>query len=129
VNAPAGNDPRMLAGIQLVQRVGAKTFQLRYSDDEEPVVWMAVAGHIVHDGKMASRGKVNTYTVGAALTPARAVQRLLDELVDGGRCAHCDRPTGVEHDFASTMPLSDHVCWYQYDPELELYRRSCEGDT
>jgi len=66
------------------------------------------------------------WDAGAGPTPVLSVERLLDQLLDGvGQCKHCHRPTGVAHDLAE-MPLADHVCWYQYDPELNTYRRSCE---
>jgi hypothetical protein len=125
---PDPMDPRMTAGIDLARRVGARTFQLRYSDDEEPVVWMAVAGFSQRNGRPVASGKVNAHVVGAALEPVGAVLSLLDELIDGAECQHCHRPAGVAHDL-DEMPLGDHVCWYQFDPELATYRRACEGDT
>jgi ribosomal protein S12 methylthiotransferase accessory factor YcaO len=121
-------DPRMTAGIDLARRMGMREFQLRYSDDEQPVIWMAVASFSARNGRPVSTGKINAHSVGAALDPAEAVMRLLDELGDGATCTHCQRPTGVAHDL-DEMPLAEHVCWYQFDPENVTYRRSCEGDT
>jgi hypothetical protein len=53
---------------------------------------------------------------GAGMTPAQAAMRLLDQVVDGGLCAHCGRPTGVT-DQTSDMPLAMLLCWYVFDPE------------
>ena len=122
------DDPRMIAGIDLCRRMGARDFQLRYSDDEQPVVWFAVAGFSTIKGRPSSTGKINAHRVGGALDPVSAVLKLLDDLVDGAQCTHCGRPTGVGHDL-DEMPLAEHVCWYQFDPELKTYRRACEGDT
>lgn len=116
-SAPLIPDEDLLgACTDLVQRVGAKSFQVRYSDDLQPVVWMAVAEFtgVPHQ-------------VAAALSPGRAAYRLVEQLVDGGRCQHCGKPSGITDDFTATMPMGRHVCWYQYDPELRKFRRGCEG--
>lgn len=113
--------PLMEASISMIGRLGAADWQLRYQDDEQPVVWMALAsferdGGVVHE-------------VAAALNPERAAFRLLELLVDGGQCQHCQRPTGVTDDFAGEMLADELVCWYRFDPELKTFRRGCEGDV
>lgn len=118
-----------LAAVDLLRRTGASTFEIRYTDDNEPVVWVAVSGyHTDKRGRPVATGKPNRYEAAAALTPELAIYRLADQLLDGGgQCQHCHRPTGVAHDLGD-MPHSAAVCWYQYDPELATYRRGCEGD-
>jgi hypothetical protein len=111
-------DRKMVAAIEWVRSTVSKTFQLRYQDDEQPVVWMALAGF-----------PDDHYEVAAALNPLRAVLRLCEKIGDGGVCTHCSRPSGFEPDSLNLMPMSDVVCWYQWDPELGKYRRGCEGDT
>lgn len=113
------DDPILMAAVALIGRTGATQFQLRYSDDEQPVVWMAVAGY--------QRDGADRYQVGSGLAPREAVFSLCEALVDGGMCTHCQRPTGVSDEFDSTMPLDEHICWYQYDPELKTFRRGCES--
>lgn len=108
---------KLTAAVALIGRTGAAHFQLRYSDDEKPVVWMAVA---VYREDLAE--------VDASLDPVRAVLRLAERLVDGGQCVHCKRPTGLDPDSLDTMPLNDTICWWQWDPELKVFRRGCEGD-
>jgi len=125
-------DPRFVAAAKLIERTGARSFQIRYSDDEEPTVWMAVAEyHVGPSGKPVAKNKPGRKTFEAAggMTPLAAVLRLLDELLDGGECQWCHRPTGVTDDWQADMPLADVVCWYQFDPETESFRRACEGDT
>ena len=117
---PKDVEERFLAGVEMVQRTGSKQFQLRWSDDEEPVVWMAVSIHD-DDGRR--------WEVAAGQTPFVAVGRLLEQLVDGGVCTHCGRPAGLDPDSIETMPLNELVCWYQYDLELKKFRRGCEGET
>ena len=114
-------DPRFLAAIDLLRRTGAQWVQIRYSDDEQPVIWMVAASwdHALARGEDA----------GAGMSPLQASMRLLDQIVDGGQCRHCERPTGVTDDWRGEMPLAEHVCWYRYDPETESFRRSCEGET
>lgn len=109
-------DPRFTAAIDLIGRTGASAVQVRYSDDEQPTVWLAVAQY----GAKAETD--------AALTPWMAVLRLAERLVDGGMCVHCSRPAGLDPDSIDTMPLNNLICWYQFDPEVKKFRRGCEGD-
>jgi hypothetical protein len=106
--------PLFLAGVDLVRRTGAKTFEMRYSDDNNPIVWMAVAEF------------EGGWDAGAGISPTHAVMRLLDQLIDGGSCTHCHRPTGVTAEWQRDMPMANTFCWYQYDPETEKFRRGCE---
>ena len=107
-------DPRFLATVELIRRTGARQFQIRYSDDEDPIVWMAIAGF---GGNWEAAG---------AMTPLLAVWRLAETLIDGGMCRHCARPAGISNDWTGEMPMNHLICWYIYDPELNTYRRSCE---
>jgi len=110
-------DPRFQATLSLIGRTGADEFQIRYSDDDEPVVWMAVATY-----------KEKGSEVAAGLNPLTAVLRLAETLVDGGTCTHCKRPSGLDPNSFEKMPADDIICWYQFDPELKTFRRGCEGD-
>lgn len=105
-------DPRMIAAVDLIGRTGAEEFSLRYSDDDEPVVWMAIAKWGSH------------WEAAASIDPLQAVFRLCDQVIDGGVCQHCNRPSGFEPSI-DPMPLAEMVCWYQWDPELKTFRRGC----
>jgi hypothetical protein len=109
------DSPLFLAGVDMVQRSGASSFEIRYSDDNEPTVWMAVASF-----------SDNRWDAAAGHTPTHAVLRLLDQLIDGGMCTHCNRPTGITEDWRGDMPMAEVFCWYRYDPETEKFRRGCE---
>lgn len=106
-----------MALVKLIERTGATSFQIRYSDDERPVVWIAVSEHGAH-----------AHTAAGGMTPLEAIFRLAQLIIDGGTCTHCHRPAGVTLD-SEPMPLEALLCWYQFDPELETYRRACEGDV
>lgn len=106
---------RMNAALEFVRRTGAESIGIRYQDDDAPVVWIAVAGYVD-----------DRWETDAALSPFRAVLRLCERLADGGQCTHCGRPTGLDPDTLDTMPMSHLVCWYQFDPELKVFRRGCE---
>ena len=118
---PPAEKDRLLAALDFIRRTGARSIQIRYSDDEPPVVWFVVAEY---DGR--SPHGAEGHEVDASLSPVRAALRLCERLADGGRCAHCQRPTGLEPDSLDAMPLDELVCWYQYDPELKTFRRGCE---
>lgn len=104
---------RTLALIELLRRCGLTGLQMRYSDDEKPVVWMAVA----------CVGEAG-YAVAASFDPEKAIDNLSEEMIDGGACNHCGRPAGVMHELGS-MPAAREICWYQYDPSLKRYARHC----
>ena len=102
--------------MQLIERrTGCHQFVIRYCDEDQPVVWLAL-------GRWG-----RSWQVAAALHPVAAVFALCDQVIDGGACTHCHRPTGFAPDL-DTMPLDTLVCWYQYDPELATFRRGCAGD-
>lgn len=115
--AEAEDDPIFTACVDMVGRTGAEGMQVRWSDDEEPTIWMSVA--IFPDGR---------YEVAAGQTPRIATFRLVERLMDGGHCKHCSRPTGVSDDFEGRMLLDQLICWYRFDPELKTFRRGCEGE-
>jgi hypothetical protein len=119
---------RLTAAVDLVNRTGALSFEIRYQDDSAPTVWIAVAAFHIDDTGRPERklgAAANAWQVGAALHPLRAVHVLLCECVDGGICKHCNRPAGFDESF-DAMPYDELICWYQWDPELKTYRRACE---
>jgi hypothetical protein len=106
-----------------------RQFQIRYSDDEQPIIWMCVAKYYIGGaGLPVSKGGKPAFAVGAGSDPLTAMMKLLDEVVDGAECAHCHKPTGVTDHWTSTMPMATAICWWQYDPETKTFRRGCEGD-
>jgi hypothetical protein len=108
----ADGDDRMVAAVDLIGRTGAAEFQIRYCEEEQPVIWMAAASWKGH------------WEAGAGMSPLAAVFRLLDQVVDGGTCQHCQRPTGFEPS-ADPMPMDKLVCWYQYDPGTRKFTKGC----
>lgn len=126
------DDPRFTAALDLLRRTGAQSFQIRYQDDEQPVVWMAVVEHLVGPDRRpvpASEGGAMVWEVDAGHTPLEAVLRLCARLVDGGYCVHCHRGTAFAETHDETTFADELICWTQYDPELKTFRRACEGDT
>lgn len=109
-------DPKIGAAIAMLRRTGAVQVQIRFSDDEQPVVWVGIA--IYPDGHWES---------GSGANPATALVRCCERVVDGGTCQHCGRPTGFDDDPAGAGPLDAVLCWYRWDPELATFRRTCEG--
>ena len=111
------DDPRFIAATEMIGRTGASAFQIRYSDDEEPTIWLTVAQY-----------EGDRFECAAGRDPLAAILRLCGQLIDGGICTHCSRPTGFSADL-DALPLAEHVCWYQWDPELKTFRRGCEGEA
>lgn len=126
----AAEDPRLAPGIALLGRTGALSFAIRYQDDEEPTVWLAIASYNVKNGRPAPEG-TPYWEVDAGHDPTEAVLRLCARMIDGGQCAHCHRPSGFHDDITAptNTVLDQALCWYQWDPELATFRRGCEGNT
>lgn len=120
-------DPRYVAAIDLVRRNGAREIQLRYDDEQNPIVWVAVAGFSIVNGKPSGRGKVNAYQAGGGIDPLSAIFALCRALLDRrGICVRCGKNTMFDETFES-QPLEYSYCWYQWDPEMKIFRRGCEG--
>jgi hypothetical protein len=130
VSSPA-EDPRLPAAFDVLRRTGAREVSVRFSDDEQPVVWLAVAGwYVGADGvpvataRQARRPSLH-YEAAAALDPLRAVFRLCDQVVDGGMCAHCHRPAGFNEN-PGVLPFDEDVCWWTWDPEVKAFVQGCQ---
>jgi len=113
---PPTEDPRFIASVDLIGRTGALGFQFRFSDDDDPTVWMALSLYEDH-----------RWEVAAGRDLLQAVYRLLEVLIDGGKCTHCRRPSAFLGDSLDSFP--EMLCAYSYDPELQTFRRGCEGDA
>lgn len=113
------------AAMDLVQRCGAESIDIRYSGSGEPddcgppLIWTFVA--VLEHGARA----------GAGVAMEEAALRMAEATVDKGQCAHCGRITAVDDDPDDTFNqlLAPMFCWYVFDPELSTFRRSCEGET
>jgi hypothetical protein len=114
-------DPRIVAAVDLLGRTGVHEVTIRYCDEEDPTVWMVLGTW--------KRGQRDHTDVCAGMTPWRAMLRLCEAVMDGGRCTHCGRPTMVDEAPAGPLGvgLDAVVCTYRYDPELRTFRRGCEG--
>lgn len=116
---PNLDEPRLLAGIALVERTGATAIEIRYSDDEEPMIWMAV-------GLFGEK-----FECAAGPDPTEAVMRLCAQLLDGGTCTRCARATGFANEPAGepnrlSELLGVAVCWYTWDEATAEFVRSCQ---
>jgi hypothetical protein len=128
-------DPRFLAAIKMLERTGMREFRIGHTpeDDGEPVVWYATAMWMIdrQTGKPVARYGHKSHEAAAAMQPVAALFRLCDQVVTDGRCAHCGQPTIFDEN-PSDSPLDALLnamgCVYAYDPELQVFRRGCEGD-
>jgi hypothetical protein len=117
---------RALGAIDVIRRTGAESFQIRYSDDEEPTIWMAVVTwRINREGRPVKHGAGRAHETAAAMQPDTAIYRLAEQIVDGGTCSHCSKPTGFNPDIAHE-PMEEYICWWTWDPEVQRYVQSCQ---
>lgn len=103
--------PEVLAYADFIGHTGADEFQIRYDDEQDPIVWVAVARHDHH------------YSTGSGMSPAEACFRLGEQLTDGGRCTHCGRPSALTERFGGG--LVPGICWYGYNPDSQKVERGC----
>jgi hypothetical protein len=125
-------EPELLGALNLVRRTGAKQVQVRYSDDEAPVVWIAVGGWFRGpDGVPVASGDELIYEAAAGPSPTVAMNRLLDQIVDGGVCPNCERPTGFIAKGEALPPegsaMQQMCCWWTWSDQDECYGRDCDG--
>jgi len=123
-------DPRFGAALKLLERTGMREFRIGWSDEEDgpPIVFYALGTWRLNpQDKPIARGGQLSYEVGASIIPVEAVLRLCEQVIDGGECAHCHLPTIFVPD-TDTAILDLMGCVYAWDPELEVFRRGCEGD-
>jgi hypothetical protein len=111
--------PKFIAAFDLLGRSGATQFQIRYCDDQQPVIWMAAVSY--------KRSGTAFWEAAGATDPETATLRLCEIMIDVGICTHCHRGTGFVPDL-DEMPtvMGIDICWYQWDPELATFRRGCE---
>lgn len=120
-------DPRLVAGVKLLERTGARSFELRFTE-QEPTAWVAVGTwRMNRNGFPVPTGGKAHHECAAAMDPVEAVLRLCAQILDGGHCAHCRKPSSFLPDPGDLAP--GLVCSYAWDPELETFRRGCEGDN
>ena len=113
-------DRQLTAALDLLGHTGAAEVKIWYCDEEKPpLVWVCAARWARYGGR---------WELAAATHPLAAVFRLCDQVIDGGECTHCHRPTGFSPDL-DPLPLDALVCWYQWDPELSEFRRGCAGSA
>lgn len=112
-------DPRLIAAMGVIGRTGATDIDIRYSDDTEPVVWLVVA-HYEGDGRKA-------YQTAAALDPLTAILELCENLIDGGYCVDCNRPTAFDPSLDNTGVFDiDKLCWITWRYNDADFKRACE---
>ena len=115
-------DPRYIAAVKLIGRTGSTSYRIGHSDEAEdgkPVIWHATASY-----------RTGVFEVAAGRDPVQATLRLCDALVDGGVCTHCRRMTIFDGEHtADQLQLGPDYCVYAWDPELQTFRRDCEGDA
>lgn len=78
------DDPRFVAIVDLLRRTGAATVEIRFSEGEDgaPTCWLAVAEYAE-----------DRWDCAGATGPLGALVRLAEQLIDGGTCRRCGRPT------------------------------------
>ena len=96
------DDAKLVALVDMLGRTGAEEFQIRYCDEERPVVWIAAArwpappGHQYGVGEWVDGPPGGIWQAAGALEPYGAVMRLAESVMDGGTCQHCGRPSAVD---------------------------------
>jgi hypothetical protein len=115
---------KFAAALDMVRRTGADEVQVRYCEEEKPIVWMVAAHWPDREGILKDH-----WDVAGGMNPWIAMLRLCEATIDGGTCIHCYKPTAIDDKPADAFleATESFMCWYRYDPELNTFRRSCEG--
>jgi hypothetical protein len=122
-------DPKTLAAMDMLRRTGAAEVQVRYSDDEQPTVWLAVSRYrLGGDGRPKPTGPINGSEVAAGRNPTEALLRLCERVMDGGSAPLRQALDVLRRPRRQPHPLDAAFCITSWDPELSTFRRSCEGN-
>lgn len=124
----------IVATADAIGRSGASQMQLRYSDDEQPVVWFAVAtwsAEMLEKLKPSGRDDSSSghSEAMAAMTPVDALFRLLEKIIDGGTCTHCGQLTALvdpTEQNVTNLTRGIPACWWRYSPSLGKWQTGCE---
>lgn len=112
-------DPKFGAGLEYIYSVLPMPLDVRFrfENSEVPAVWIAVCTY--------AGGR---YVAEADLAYVGALLKVCERITYGSTCLHCGRPAAFD---PNMLPVSTRgaLCWMQWDPELKVFRRSCEGDA
>lgn len=111
-------DPRYTGIFDLLGRTGAASVEVRYSEGEKPgdkTCWLAIAEY-----------SGDRWDCAGATGPLGALIRLAEQLVDGGTCTWCQRPTSFlpELDPGDTLMMDAMTCAFRWTSKG--YVRTCE---
>lgn len=103
---PAAERDRLLAAARLIGHTGARTFELGYErDDPADPGWWARASYGGDVVRLAEFRR-----------PTDAAEALLAQLIEGGRCTWCHRPTTL---------TENRVDRCRYRRQGDRYERGC----
>ena len=126
--------PKFKAATDLLRRTGVSGLRFGYTDEEEeglPVIWHATGtwGSAPYGlNKVRTKGGGVFHETAAGLDPETAILRLCEAVIDGGECKHCHKTTIFIEDSYTRFLDQMGGCIYAWDPELQVFRRGCEGD-
>lgn len=130
---PNDLDPKFTGALRLLERSGMRTFSIRWDEPEDdlPVAWVAVALWLIDPIRKRPVpepvfGHHREVKMGVGTDPVSAIVDLAGKAIDGGMCVHCSKMTGLEEAFDMPELFGEIICWQQWDPELGVFRRSCE---
>jgi hypothetical protein len=125
--------PKFKAAADLLRRTGVTGLRIAYTDEDDeglPVIWHATGtwGKARYGLNKPAHGKKILHETAAGMDPETAILRLCEAVIDGGECTHCHKPTIFIEDSDTRFLDNMGGCIYAWDPELQVFRRGCEGD-
>jgi hypothetical protein len=115
-------DPRFFPALDLLKRTGVRQVQIRYHDDEDPVIWMVAACWYADEHRMPVATKEESegtmWKVAAGFDPSQALFSLLDGVIgehSGGVCTYCMRPSAFDPSDPPRPRLVDNFCWLTFN--------------
>lgn len=124
-------DPRFTGMFKLLKKVAVESVTIRYSEPDEeegeaPTVWLAIAEFGNRARRRTLPGQPTPFDAAAGSSPQVAMIRLCEQLLDGGQCSHCGRPTSFVS--MGEAPVDGGiVCWVAWDAKKEEYVQDCGG--
>lgn len=112
------DDPKFRAALEYVWTVLPRPLDIDFRvEGQAPTVWIVVCTY--PEGR---------YAVEADLDHLGALLKLCERITYGSVCLYCGRPAAFDPNMLE-LSTKGVFCWMQWDPELRVFRRSCEGDA
>lgn len=97
-------------------------------ETEKATAYLVVVEHYIGSDRLPTNQREEAeYHIDCAsgFTVGTALKRMVEMLMDGGKCVYCDRPTAFWDQFDDHPEDHGAFCWTFWDADNDKFRRTC----